>query len=76
MSSSPKGSQNGSHPSSYPKNRKKNTNQNKKSEELPTKLTLKKVPDEGWWSHVEREIPKTLSHIEAEVNPVKNNAMI
>ena len=75
-SSSPKGSQNGSHSPLYSKNEKKNANPSGNSEEIPIKSTLKRAPEEGWWSRVEKEIPKTLSHIGTEVNPVKNNAII
>ena len=76
MSSSPKGSQNGSHSPLYSKNEKKNTNPSGNSEEIPIKSTSKRAPKEGWWSQVEKEILKTLSHIGTEVNPVKNNAII
>ena len=76
MSSSPKGSQNGSHSPLYSKNEQKNTNPSGNSEEIPIKLTSKRAPEEGWWSQVKKEIPKTLSHIGTEVNPVKNNTII
>ena len=75
-SSSPKGSQNGFCSPRYAKNERKNANQNEKTEELPIKSTSKRVPTDGWWSRVEKEIPKTLSHIGTAVNLVKNNATI
>ena len=76
MSSSFKGSQNGSHSPLYSKNEQKNINPSGNSKEIPIKLTLKKAPEEGWWSQVEKEILKILSHIGIEVNPMKNNTII
>ena len=75
-SSSPKGFQNRSHSPLYSKNRKKNANPSGNSEEIPIKSTLKKALEEGWWSQIEKEILKTLSHIGTEVNLVKNNTII
>ena len=75
-SSSPKDSQNGSHFPLYSKNEQKNANPSGNSEEIPIKSTSKRALEEGWWSQVEKEIPKTLFHIETEVNPVKNNTII
>ena len=75
-SSSPKGSQNGSHPPLYLKNEQKNANPSGNSEEIPIKSTSKRVPEEGWWSQVKKEILKTLFYIGTEVNPVKNNTII
>ena len=76
ISSSSKGSQNRSHSPVYLKNKQKNANPSGNFEEIPIKLTLKRVPEEGWWSQVEKEIPKTLSYIGTEVNPMKNNTII
>ena len=76
MSSSSKGSQNGSHSPLYSKNKQKNTNPSGNFEEIPIKSPSKRAPEEGWWSQVKKEIPKTLSHIGTEVNSVKNNAII
>ena len=33
---------------------------------LSIKSTSKRVPADGWWFNIKKEIPKTLSHIETE----------